>query len=52
MALPKPVGIFDRDAEWAELTRFASDQREGATLGVVSGRRRQGKTGISLTWCC
>ncbi|MFG1955366.1 ATP-binding protein [Micromonospora sp. NPDC048830] len=44
MALTKPAGIFDRDAEWAELARFASDQREGATLGVVSGRRRQGKT--------
>ncbi|MFG1900277.1 AAA family ATPase [Micromonospora carbonacea] len=44
MALTKPSGIFDRDVEWAELTRFAADSREGATLGVVSGRRRQGKT--------
>jgi AAA+ ATPase superfamily predicted ATPase len=44
MRLAKPVEIFDRDAEWAELTRFATDVRPGATLGVVSGRRRQGKT--------
>ncbi|MFI2662370.1 AAA family ATPase [Micromonospora carbonacea] len=42
--VPSPSGIFDRDVEWAELTRFAADSREGATLGVVSGRRRQGKT--------
>lgn len=41
---PKPSDMFDRDAEWAALTRFAADERPGATLGVVSGRRRQGKT--------
>jgi AAA+ ATPase superfamily predicted ATPase len=40
----KPGHIFDREAEWEDLTRFAGDSREGATLGVVSGRRRQGKT--------
>ncbi|MEV4753504.1 ATP-binding protein [Micromonospora sp. NPDC049559] len=45
MVLPgKPAEIFDRDAEWAELARFVGDERPGATLGVVSGRRRQGKT--------
>ncbi|MFC3503773.1 ATP-binding protein [Micromonospora krabiensis] len=44
MGLTKPTGIFDRDYEWAELARFAADERPGATLGVVSGRRRQGKT--------
>ncbi|WP_406038899.1 ATP-binding protein [Micromonospora sp. NBC_00898] len=42
--LAKPDRIFDRDVEWAELARFAADERPGATLGVVSGRRRQGKT--------
>ncbi|KWV30848.1 ATP-binding protein [Micromonospora rifamycinica] len=42
--LAKPAGIFDREIEWAELARFAADERPGATLGVVSGRRRQGKT--------
>ncbi|MGH7883043.1 MAG: hypothetical protein ACREN8_09105, partial [Candidatus Dormibacteraceae bacterium] len=32
--------IFDRDFEWNELVRFASDQRPLATLGIVTGRRR------------
>lgn len=42
--LSKPELIFDRDAEWDDLARFAVDDRAGATLGVVTGRRRQGKT--------
>lgn len=44
MAIAKPANIFDRDVEWDELVHFAGNQRPGATLGVVSGRRRQGKT--------
>jgi AAA+ ATPase superfamily predicted ATPase len=40
----KPPDMFDRDEEWAALSLFAADDRLGATLGVVSGRRRQGKT--------
>ncbi|HYZ57220.1 MAG TPA: ATP-binding protein [Streptosporangiaceae bacterium] len=40
----KPDHVFDRDAEWTGLVSFASDARPGATLGVVSGRRRQGKS--------
>ncbi|MFD9444726.1 ATP-binding protein [Streptomyces sp. NPDC060006] len=36
--------MFDREFEWAELTRFAVLPGPKATLGVVSGRRRQGKT--------
>lgn len=42
--VPKPGHLFDRDAEWAGLVSFAADARPGATLGVVSGRRRQGKS--------
>jgi hypothetical protein len=42
--MEKPSEIFDRDFEWAELTRFVADTGREATLGVVSGRRRQGKT--------
>ena len=42
--MEKPPGMFDRDREWTALARFVSDSRPGATLGVVSGRRRQGKT--------
>ena len=40
----RPAGMFDRDYEWAELTRFADNSASRATLGIVSGRRRQGKT--------
>jgi AAA+ ATPase superfamily predicted ATPase len=36
--------MFDRDWEWEQLSRFVCDDQAGATLGVVSGRRRQGKT--------
>jgi hypothetical protein len=43
--------MFDRDVEWAELAAFVSDERAGATLGVVSGRRRQGKTFLLRALC-
>jgi uncharacterized protein len=43
-AFSKPDRIFDRDREWQSLTDFVTDERPEATLGVVSGRRRQGKT--------
>jgi hypothetical protein len=36
--------MFDRDFEWDELARFAANRAPRATLGIVSGRRRQGKT--------
>jgi uncharacterized protein len=36
----KPPEIFDRDWEWSQLDRFVSDDQPGATLGIVSGRRR------------
>lgn len=42
--MDKPAEMFDRDYEWSALTRFIGDEQPGATLGVVSGRRRQGKT--------
>ncbi|MCW7987005.1 GTP-binding protein [Streptomyces platensis subsp. clarensis] len=40
----KPAQVFDRETEWADLVGFACDQRPGATLGLVSGQHRQGKT--------
>lgn len=41
--LAKPAVVFDREREWTALARFA--ERVGAPqLGIVSGRRRQGKT--------
>lgn len=40
----KPDHIFDREREWAGLDAFARNPHPGAMLGVVSGRRRQGKS--------
>ncbi|HEX6468398.1 MAG TPA: ATP-binding protein [Streptosporangiaceae bacterium] len=40
----KPDHVFDRAREWQGLVRFAHGRTTGATLGVVSGRRRQGKS--------
>ena len=40
----KPDHIFDRDREWEGLVRFATSDQTNARLGIVSGRRRQGKT--------
>ena len=36
--------MFDREFEWGELVRFATHKTDGPVLGIVSGRRRQGKT--------
>ena len=57
--IAKPDHVFDRDREWAGLTRFAANPHRGVLLGVVSGRRRQGKsfllealTSATLTTAC
>lgn len=47
----KPSEVFDRDFEWSALDRFIADEQPGATLGVVSGRRRQGKTYLLEAAC-
>ena len=47
----KPDGMFDRDFEWATLIDFSTDSMPGATLGIVSGRRRQGKTLLLQELC-
>lgn len=49
--LPRPAEMFDRNREWAALTSFATDDSPGASLGVVSGRRRQGKTFLLRALC-
>ncbi|WP_226899699.1 ATP-binding protein [Nonomuraea phyllanthi] len=51
MSLVKPPEIFDREAEWAELVNFIQDDSPFPTLGVVSGRRRQGKTLLLGSLC-
>lgn len=40
----KPRHVFDREREWEGLVRFATASSSDVRLGVVSGRRRQGKT--------
>jgi AAA+ ATPase superfamily predicted ATPase len=40
----KPPHVFGRDAEWDGLAAFAARPLPHAMLGVVSGRRRMGKT--------
>jgi len=42
--MEKPSQLFDRDIEWQELTEFTASTAPGASLGLVYGRRRQGKT--------
>jgi AAA+ ATPase superfamily predicted ATPase len=45
MPLPrKPDHVFDREREWDGLARFATSSSPDVRLGIVSGRRRQGKT--------
>ncbi|MFF2809074.1 ATP-binding protein [Streptomyces sp. NPDC058000] len=44
-ALPaRPDRMFDRADEWTDLVGFACEPSPGATLALVSGQRRQGKT--------
>jgi uncharacterized protein len=42
--IPKPSDLHDRVDEWEALVEFASDPDPGTVLGIVYGRRRQGKT--------
>lgn len=49
--MSRPREMFDREREWAALVDFATDPAPGAMLGVVSGRRRQGKTFLLRALC-
>ncbi len=40
----KPVDVFDRDQEWADLAEFAASTLPGLRIAIVYGRRRQGKS--------
>lgn len=52
--IAKPDHIFDRDFAWRHLAAFAERTVARPQLGVVSGRRRQGKTYLleGLTRAC
>ena len=49
--LVKPPDMFARDQEWRALGAFVADPAPGATMGIVSGRRRQGKTFLLRALC-
>ncbi|MFW6694155.1 AAA family ATPase [Streptomyces sp. MAR4 CNX-425] len=42
--LVKPGDVVDRDREWGLLTDFLTDPDPAMRLGIVSGRRRHGKS--------
>ncbi|MEZ5219144.1 MAG: ATP-binding protein [Ilumatobacteraceae bacterium] len=42
--MERPADLFDRTTEWSVLRSFVESDRPGATLALVYGRRRQGKT--------
>ena len=42
--IPKPPDLFDRDREWNDLVRFATDPAPGVAVALVYGGRRQGKS--------
>ncbi len=44
MVLPRPDDLFDRVAEWEDLSTFVRTDGPGLRVAVVHGRRRQGKS--------
>lgn len=51
-ALPRPTGLYDRVAEWEDLAAFTRPGGpDSLRLGVVYGRRRQGKSEILQQLC-
>lgn len=44
MSIKPPQDMVGRDVEWARLTDFAASGEASATLGIVWGRRRIGKS--------
>ncbi|WP_435858536.1 AAA family ATPase [Streptomyces pathocidini] len=42
--LAKPEDVVDRDREWGLLTEFVTDPDPAMRLGIMSGRRRHGKS--------
>ncbi len=42
--LRRPEDLFDRTTEWDSLAELATSEQPGMLLGIVSGRRRHGKS--------
>ncbi len=49
--ITRPSDIFDRELEWKSLAAFVESDIRHPTLGIVYGRRRQGKTLLLETLC-
>ena len=47
----RPDDLFAREREWARLTGFVEGPLEACLLGLVYGRRRQGKTTLLQLLC-
>ena len=42
--IDRPTDLFDREQEWQDLSNFAQFRASAPSLGIVYGRRRQGKS--------
>ena len=42
--MDRPTDLYDRGQEWADLAAIVESTAPGLRLGIVSGRRRQGKS--------
>lgn len=42
--LERPKGLYNREVEWEDLSRFVLSPRLGLRLGILYGRRRYGKS--------
>lgn len=51
MTPEKPRFVYGREREWSSLARFVCDDTGGASLGLVYGRRRQGKSFLLQAIC-
>ncbi len=49
--MDRPADLFGREREWSVLEGFVEDDRPGATLGIVVGHRRQGKSFLLQAVC-
>lgn len=49
--MERPSDLFDRDEEWVDIVSFARARGRGVDLGVVHGRRRQGKSFLLRRLC-
>lgn len=51
MVMAKPALLFDRVWEWAALDRFVGEGGDEPRLGLMYGRRRQGKSLLASQLC-